>query len=79
MWADIKKGYRTTAEVIAAKLAELQHAPGVSLYMGSDYRIHYRRADGARVPERHEVAALVLAGHDHDITPDNALQLLAAL
>ena len=79
MWDDIKKGYRTTAEVIAAKLAELQHAPGVSPYMGSDYHVHYRRADGSRVPERHEVAALVLAGHDHDITPDNALQLLAAL
>ncbi len=79
MWADIKKGYRTTAEVIAAKLAELQHAPGVTPYVGSDYRMHYRRADGARVPERHEVAALVLAGHDHDITPDNILQLLAAL
>ena len=79
MWTDIKKGYRTTAEVIAAKLAELQHAPGVTPYMGSDYRVHYRCADGARVPERHEVAALVLAGHDHDITSDNALQLLAAL
>ena len=79
MWAYIDKHYRTTPEVIAAKLAELQHAPGVTPYMGSDYRVHYRRADGARVPERHEVAALVLAGHDHDITPDNVLQLLAAL
>ena len=61
------------------KLAELQHAPGVTPYMGSDYRVHYRRADGARVPEWHEIAALVHAGHDHDITPDNALKLLAAL
>lgn len=79
MWDDIKKGYRTTPEVIAAKLAELQHAPGVTPYMGRDYRVHYRRADGARVPEWREVAALVYAGHDHGITPDNALQLLAAL
>ena len=79
MWNDIKKGYRTTPEVIAAKLAELQHAPGVTPYMGSDYRVHYRRADGTRVPEWHEIAALVRAGHDHDITPNNALQLLAAL
>ena len=79
MWNDIKKGYRTTPEVIAAKLAELQHAPGVTPYVGSDYRVHYRRAGGTRVPERDEVAALVYAGHDHDITPDNALQLLAAL
>ena len=79
MWNDIKKGYRTTPEVIAAKLAELQHAPGVTPYMGRDYRVHYRRADGSRVPERQEVAALVLAGHDHDITPDNVLQLLAEL
>ena len=64
MWAYIDKHYRTTPEVIAAKLAELQHAPGVTPYVGSDYRVHYRRAD---------------AGHDHDITPDNALKLLAAL
>ena len=79
MWAYIDKHYRTTPEVIAAKLAELQHAPGVTPYMGSDYRVHYRRADGARVPEGHEIAALVRAGHDHDITPDSALQLLTAL
>ena len=79
MWTYIDKYYRTTPEVIAAKLAELQHAPGVTPYMGSDYRVHYRRADGTRVPEWREIAALVLAGHDHDITPDNVLQLLAAL
>lgn len=79
MWAYIDKHYRTTPEVIAAKLAELQHAPGVTPYVGSDYRVHYRRADGTPVPEWCEVAALVRAGHDHDITPDNALQLLAAL
>ena len=42
-------------------------------------RRDYRRADGSRVPEWREVAALVYAGHDHDITPDNVLQLLAAL
>ena len=36
-------------------------------------------ADGARVPEWREIAALVHAGHDHDITPDNVLQLLTAL
>lgn len=79
MWTYIYKHYRTTPEVIAAKLAELQHAPGVTPYMGSDYRVHYRRADGARVPEWHEIAALVRAGHDHDITPENVLQLLTAL
>ena len=79
MWTYIDKRYRTTSEVIDAKLAELQHAPGVTPYVGSDYRVHYRRADGAPVPEWREVAALVRAGHDHDITPDNALQLLAAL
>ena len=79
MWDDIKKSYRTTPEVIAAKLAELQHAPGVTPYMGSDYRVHSRRADGERVPEWREIAALVHAGHDHDITPDNVLKLLAAL
>ena len=79
MWAYIDKHYRTTPEVIAAKLAELQHAPGVTPYMGSDYRVHYRRADGARVPEWREIAALVLAGHDHEIAPGNALELLAAL
>ena len=79
MWTYIDKHYRTTPEVIAAKLAELQCAPGVTPYVGSDYRVHYRRADGARVPEWGEIAALVLAGHDHDITPDNVLQLLAAL
>lgn len=79
MWSYIDKHYRTTPEVIAAKLAELQHAPGVTPYMGSDYRVHYRRADGTPVPEWREVATLVYAGHDHDITPDNVLQLLAAL
>ena len=79
MLAYIDKHYRTTPEVIAAKPAELQHAPGVTPYVGSAYRVHYRRADGARVPEWHEIAALVRAGHDHDITPENALQLLTAL
>lgn len=79
MWTYIDKHYRTTPEVIAAKLAELQHAPGVTPYVGSDYRVHYRRADGTRVPEWGEIATLVYAGHDHDITPGNVLQLLAAL
>ena len=79
MWTYIDKHYRTTPEVIAAKLAELQHTPGVTPYLGRDYRVHYRRADGSRVPEWQEVAALVYAGHDHDITPENVLQLLAAL
>ena len=79
MGAEIDKHHRTTPGVIAATLAELQHAPGVTPYMGSDYRVHYRRADGTRVPEWGEIATLVYAGHDHDITPDNALQLLAAL
>lgn len=37
MWTYIDKHYRTTPEVIAAKLAELQHAPGVTPYVGSDY------------------------------------------
>lgn len=50
MWTYIDKHYRTTPEVIAAKLAELQHAPGVTPYVGSDYRVHYRRADGAPRP-----------------------------
>lgn len=79
MWTYIDKYYRTTPAVIAAKLAELQHAPGVTPYVGSDYRVRYRRADGADVPEWREIAALVHAGHDHDITPDTVLQLLAAL
>ena len=79
MLAYIDKHCRTTPEVINAKLAELQHAPGVTPYVGSDCRVHYCRADGTRVPEWQDVAALVHAGHHHDITPDNALQLLAAL
>lgn len=37
-------------EHAAMKLAEAQHAPGVSQKLGSDYRVHYIRPDGTEVP-----------------------------
>lgn len=41
----------TLQELAAYMLAKEQHAPSVSPFMGHDYKIHYRRADGSIVPD----------------------------
>lgn len=49
-------------ETAAAILAQEQHAPGVTCYMGSDYRVHYRRPDGTTVPDYSYYLRLAVAG-----------------
>lgn len=49
-------------ETAAAILAQEQHAPGVTCYTGSDYRVHYRRPDGTAVPDYSYYLRLAVAG-----------------
>lgn len=50
------------AETAAVILAQEQHAPGVTCYMGSDYRVHYVRPDGTTVPDYDYYLRLSVAG-----------------
>ena len=64
------------AETAAVILAQEQHAPGVTCYVGRDYRVHYLRPDGTTVPGydyylRLAVAGLIRnnGGHPEEVQP----------
>lgn len=49
-------------EIAAIKLAEEQHAPGVTVRMNENYKVEYVRTDGSIVPNYEYYLKLALAG-----------------